>query len=119
MERGEVMERETFTAYEFVGMWDRQEKVTKSMSLHRFLTYGFIGCGEDGVKALFESSFSRFESKEMSLEDIRKAIAGGTVFFPITVSCKKEDVMEYIEKGFDVRFVRFTEYKRMLRAYKG
>lgn len=55
----------------------------------------------------------------MSLEDIRKAIAGGTVFFPITVSCKKKDVMEYIEKGFSVRFVRFTEYKRMLRAYKG
>jgi hypothetical protein len=113
------MERETFTAYEFVGMWDRREEVTKSMSLRRFLTYEFIGYGEDDTKALFESSYSRFESKEMSLEDIRKAIAGGTVFFPITVSCKKKDVMEYIEKGFNVRFVRFTEYKRMLRAYEG
>jgi hypothetical protein len=117
--RGEAMERETFTAFEFVGMWDKREKVTKSMSLHRFLTYEFIGCGEDDTKALFESYYSRFESKEMSLEDIRKAIAGGTVFFPVTVSCKKKDVMEYIKKGFSVRFVRFTEYKRMLRAYEG
>ena len=55
----------------------------------------------------------------MSLRDIHQAIAEGTVFFPITVSCKKKDVLEYIEKGFKVRFVRFMEYKRMLRAYEG
>jgi hypothetical protein len=68
---------------------------------------------------LFDFINTVYKSEEMSLEDIRKAIAGGMVFFPITVSCKKKDVMEYIKKGFSVRFVRFTEYKRMLRAYEG
>lgn len=112
------MERETFTAYEFIGMkrWCKGNEVTKSISLHKFLRLEFDG---HDTKDLFEHPYSHFESEEMSLEDIHKAIAEGTVFFPVTVTCRKKDVLEYVGKGFNVRLMRFTEYKRMLKAYEG
>lgn len=111
------MEKETFTVYTFIGMYDKWDEITKSMSLHRYLAHFAIG--EDNTKEIFESADSRFESEEMSLKDVCKAIAEGTVFFPITVACKKKDVLEYIEKGFNVRFMKFTEYRRLLKAYEG
>lgn len=111
------MERETFTAYEFVGMYVACNSEERSISLKCFLEHEFVGVYD--TKGIFEHPYALFESKEMSLEDIHKAIAEGTVFFPITVSCSKKDVLEYIEKGFKVRFMKFMDYKHMLKVYEG
>lgn len=112
------MERETFTAYKFIGIYDRQ-KATEIMSLRHFLEHESSRYYALDTKELFECSCLRFDSKEMSLGDIHEAIAEGTVFFPITVACRKKDVLEYIKRGFKVRFLRFTEYRRLLKAYEG
>lgn len=113
------MERETFTVYKFIGTCDRQYKGTEIMSLRHFLEHESSRYYVLDTKELFESSCTRFASKEMSLRDIHEAIAEGTVFFPITVACRKKDVLEYIKKGFKVRFIRFTDYRRLLKAYEG
>lgn len=110
--------KETFTVYEFIGTCNRQYKNTV-VSLRHFLEHESSRYYVLDTKELFEHSCLRFDSKEMSLRDIHQAIAEGTVFFPITVACRKKDVLEYIKKGFKVRFIRFTDYRRLLKAYEG
>ena len=109
---------ETFTVYKFIGIYDRQ-KDTEIMSLRHFLEHESSRYYVLDTKELFECSCLRFASKEMSLGDIHEAIAEGAVFFPITVACRKKDVLEYIKRGFKARFLRFTEYRRLLKAYEG
>lgn len=115
------MKRETFTVYRFEGIYEHgfNEVRFKAMSMKDFIEKVASTSYEKNTKDLFDFINTVYEGEEMSLEDIRKAIAEGTVFFPITVACKKKDVLEYVRKGFSVRFMQFTEYKRMLRAYEG
>lgn len=114
------MKRETFTVYKFEGVYEvHNEYRFKEMSMKDFIEYVACSDYEKSTKDLFNFHDTCYISDVMSLEDVHKAIAEGTVFFPITVACKKKDVLEYVRKGFSVRFMQFTEYKRMLRAYEG
>ena len=115
------MGRETFTVYRFEGIYKHcfDGYKFKAMSMKDFIEQVASSHYEEDTKDLFNFSDTAYKSEDMSLEDIRKAIAGGTVFFPISVSCKKKDVLEYVKKGFEVRFMRFTEYKQLLKVYEG
>lgn len=119
--RGEAMKRETFTVYRFKGIYEHgfNEVRFKAMSMKDFIEKVASTSFERSTKDMFDFINTVYKSEEMSLEDIHKAIAEGTVFFPITVACRKKDVLEYVRKGFNVRFMRFTEYKRLLKAYEG
>lgn len=115
------MEREVFTVYRFEGIYEHcfDGYRFKAMSMKDFIEKVSSTSYVDDTKDLFNSPDTAYKSEDMSLKDIHEAIAEGTVFFPITVTCRKKDVLEYIGKGFNVRLMRFTEYKRMLKAYEG
>lgn len=115
------MKRETFTVYRFKGVYEHGFNAVrlKAMSMKDFIEKVASSSYEKNTKDMFDFTNTVYEAEDMSLEDIRKAIAEGTVFFPITVACKKKDVLEYNEKGFSVCFMKLTEYRRLLKAYEG
>ena len=62
-------------------------------------------------------SFS-YDIKKMTVKDIFDAVGNKTVFMPFSVSVDKEEVINYLNAGFSVVFMKTTEFKQMQKAYK-
>lgn len=61
---------------------------------------------------------NEFMAEEKSMEEIYRMIAEGFAFFPINKGTKAIDIMNYIEKGFKVAFLRAGEFRKFQKDYK-
>ena len=55
---------------------------------------------------------------KMTVKDIFNAVGNKTVFIPFSVSVNKEEVINYINAGFSIAFMKAGEFKKMQKAYK-
>ena len=69
------------------------------------------------MKDFFDRSFS-YDIKKMTVKDLFNAVGNKTVFIPFSVSVSKKEVINYINAGFSVAFMKAGEFKKMQKAYK-
>ena len=105
-----------YTVFSFVGrIHEYCDKTTlEYIPLKEYLTNK--GCG-DTVKDFFSYRGLYFESREMSIPDIRDNVSRGFVVFAISSTVKLKEVKDYIEAGFNVLFMRAKDYNAMRKEY--
>ena len=91
-------------------------KVQK-MSLMECFENVFSAYYERNMRDFLARSFS-YDIKKMTVKDIFNAVGNKTVFIPFSVSVDKEAVINYLNAGFSVAFMKATEFKQMQKAYK-
>ena len=69
------------------------------------------------MRDFLAESFS-YDIKKMTVKDIFDAVGNKTVFIPFSVSVDKEEVINYLNAGFSVAFMKATEFRQMRKAYK-
>ena len=89
----------------------------QKMSLLECFENVFNAYYERNLRDFFARSFS-YDIKKMTVKDIFDAVGNKTVFIPFSVSVDKEAVINYLNAGFSVAFMRVTEFKQMQKAYK-
>ena len=91
-------------------------KVQK-MSLMKCFNKVFSAYYERNMRDFLARSFS-YDIKKMTVKDIFDAVGNKTVFIPFSVSVDKKEVINYLNAGFSVAFMKATEFKQMQKAYK-
>ena len=61
---------------------------------------------------------NEFAEECKSMEEIYRMIAEGFAFFPINKGTRAIDVKNYIEKGFNIAFLRAGEFRKFQKDYK-
>ena len=89
----------------------------KKMSLMECFNKVFSSYYERNMRDFLARSFS-YDIKKMTVKDIFDAVGNKTVFIPFSVSVDKEEVINYLNAGFSVVFMKTTEFKQMQKAYK-
>ena len=89
----------------------------KKITLLECFNAEFSNYYEKNMKDFFDRSFS-YDIKKMTVKDIFNADGNKTVFIPFSVSVNKEEVINYINAGFSVAFMKAGEFKKMQKAYK-
>ena len=89
----------------------------KKMSLTECFNKVFNKYYERNMKDFFDKGFS-YDIKEMTVKDIFDAVGNKTVFIPFSVSVDKKEVINYINAGFSVAFMKAREFKKMQKEYK-
>ena len=89
----------------------------QKMSLVECFENVFSAYYERNMRDFLARSFS-YKKKKMTVKDIFDAVGNKTVFIPFSVSVDKEAVINYLNAGFSVAFMRVTEFKQMQKAYK-
>ena len=81
-----------------------------------------FSCVDDYRKYLMTSKdvFARNEFVEewRSMGEMYRMIAEGYAFFPINKGTKASTIMNYIEKGFNIAFLRAGEFRKFQKDYK-
>lgn len=88
----------------------------QKMSLLKCFEDVFSTSYDKNMKAFFDRNFS-YDIKQMTVKDIINAVGNKTVFIPFSVSVDKEEVINYLNTGFSVAFMRAGEFKKMQKAY--
>ena len=73
---------------------------------------------ERTAKEVFFSVKNDFTPEEKSIEDIHKMIGEGFAFFPVNEGTKASEIKNYIEMGFNVAFLRASDFKKFKKDYK-
>ena len=89
----------------------------QKMSLTECFTKVFNAFYERNMRDFLARSFS-YDIKKMTVKDIFDAVGNKTVFIPFSVSVDKEAVINYLNAGFSVAFMKATEFRQMQKAYK-
>ena len=87
------------------------------MSLMECFENVFNAYYERNMRDFLARSFS-YVTKKMTVKDISDAVENKTVFIPFSVSVCREEVINYLNAGFSVCFMKATEFKQMQKAYK-
>ena len=105
-----------YTVFSFVGRIReyRDKTMLKYIPLKEYLTNE--GCSGT-VKDFFSYRGLYFESREMSISDIRDNVSRGFVVVSITKTMKLMEVKSYVEAGFRVLFMRSKDYNAMRKEY--
>ena len=90
---------------------------TQKMTLLECLENVFNAYYERNMRDFLARRFS-YDIKKMTVRDVFDAVGNKTVFIPFSVSVGKEEVINYINAGFSVVFVKATEFRQMQKAYK-
>ena len=111
---------EKFTVYNFTGLWQWKSKgkQLKKMSLKTCFEKVFNTVFQDNMKQFFETNDFNFETKNLTVQDIFKIVEAGYMIIPFSVSVTKEEVLRYINTGFQILFMRAGEFNKMKKAYK-
>lgn len=109
-----------FEVYSFSGLW--QYKCTgrelKTMSLKECFTTVFDTSFDRNMKQFFANNNFHFDMRRVTIDDIFRWIEQKTVIFPFSVTVEKQEVINYIDMGFTVMFMKPAEFKKMKKAYK-
>ena len=89
----------------------------QKMSLMECFNKVFNAYYERNMRDFLARRFS-YDIKKMTVKDIFDAVGNKTVFIPFSVSVDKEEVINYLNAGFSVAFMKTTEFKQMQKAYK-
>ena len=89
----------------------------QKMSLMECFNKVFNAYYERNMRDFLARSFS-YDIKKMTVKDIFDAVGNKTVFIPFSVSVDKKEVINYLNAGFSVAFMKTTEFKQMQKAYK-
>ena len=89
----------------------------QKMSLMECFNKVFNAYSERNMRDFLARSFS-YDIKKMTVKDIFDAVENKTVFIPFSVSVDKKEVINYLNAGFSVVFMKATEFRQMQKAYK-
>lgn len=103
-----------YTVFSFVGRIHCGKDTLEYIPLEKYLSTEGYG---DTVKDFFQYRGVYFESREMSISDIRDNISRGFVVFAISSTVKLKEVEDYVKAGFNVLFMRAKEYNAMRKEY--
>lgn len=108
-----------YNTYTFSGVWQWKSKgqELKAMSLKECFQTVFSTSYDNDMKQFFETRNFHFDMREMSLEDIRENVEKGFVFFPFSSTVRKNEVMQYMDAGFNVLFMRAKDFNAMKKEY--
>ena len=107
-----------YNVYIFAGIPRTSGSVeVQKMSLMECFENVFNAYYERNMRDFLARGFS-YDIKKMTVKDIFDAVGNKTVFIPFSVSVDKEDVINYLNAGFSVAFMKTTEFKQMQKAYK-
>jgi hypothetical protein len=107
-----------YTVFSFVGCIHKYRGKTtlEYIPLKEYLTNK---CYDYTVKDIFSyrGLGLYFESREMSISDIRDNVSRGFVVVSITKTMKLMEVKSYVDAGFRVLFMRYKDYNAMRKEY--
>lgn len=101
----------------FTGTLNKDGHV-KTCSLKKYLETYFNNYYQITMKDFFECKNHYFDCRQADIEDIFNWIEKGYMIIPFSSNIKKKEVLQYINAGFNVLFMRPAEYKAMKKAYK-
>ena len=90
---------------------------TQKMTLMECFDKVFSFYYERNMRDFLARRFS-YDIKKMTVKDVFDAVGNKTIFIPFSVSVCREEVINYINAGFSVAFVKATEFRQMQKAYK-
>ena len=70
------------------------------------------------AKEVFLCGENEFTPEERSMEEIYRMIEGGFAFFPVNGGTRASDIKDYIDKGFEVAFMRAGDFRRFRKDYR-
>ena len=89
----------------------------KKMTLKTCFEKVFNTSYDDSMKTFFERHYS-FDIRQKTVEDIFKMVSNKTTIIPFSVTVKRKEVLNYLDMGFNVVFMKPKEYQKMLKEYK-
>ena len=113
-------EAAVFEVFSFAGLWQYKwaGRELETMSLKECFAKVFSTCLDRNMKQFFANNNFHFDMRRVTIYDIVRLIEQKTVFFPISVTVEKEEVINYINMGFTVMFMKPAEFKKMKKAYE-
>ena len=110
---------ERFDVYFFSGTWHGKSngRHLEKMTLQKCMKAVFTGYFADNMKNFFDAGY-HFDVRRPDIEDIFRWVEQGIVIVPFSVTVKKEEVISYLKAGFEVVFMKASEFRKMKKAYK-
>ena len=113
-------EATVFEVFSFSGLWQYKSTVRKlkTMSLKECFEKVFSTSSDRNMKQFFANNNFHFDMRRVTIDDIFRWIGQKTVIFPFSVTVEKQEVMNYINMGFTVMFMKSAEFKKMKKAHE-
>lgn len=69
------------------------------------------------AKSFFEDSDMVFDSKTVTLSEVRKMVEAGTVIIPISSGIDRDEILNYMEIGLTPVFMKVKAYNQFKKDY--